>query len=338
MMPWRRTLVLCLLCLWATPGIADQFDEVRGWLERMAEAMREQDYQGTFVYVRGDDVETIRVTHLWREGQILERLVALSGPQREVVRDGEAVRASLGEEGQPVEDPILTGGAFPDFSIGSIDKARDRYSFEMGGEDRIANYQAIRLSITPLDRYRFGYELWVEPESALLLRWVLYDADRRPLARLMFTDLVTGEAVDAEAVTAPLRMKAESAMATAGQAPVQEAVAAPSVGPAWHVPKEPTPRLAGMHLPPGFSLAAHALNIAGPDTEHLLFSDGLASVSVYLEPDQGGVGVPEGLSRMGTTNAWSHRQDDRRVTVIGEVPPVTLKSLGKAFVEADNGE
>ena len=56
-MPWRRTLVLCAFCLWATPAFADQFDEVRGWLERMAEAMLEQDYQGTFVYVRGDDVE-----------------------------------------------------------------------------------------------------------------------------------------------------------------------------------------------------------------------------------------------------------------------------------------
>lgn len=337
-MSWRRTLVLSAFCLWATPALADQFDEVRGWLERMGEAMREQNYQGTFVYVRGDDVETIRVTHLWRDGTVYERLVALSGPPREVVRDGTGVRASVGEAGQPVEDPILTGGAFPDFPVGSLDKARERYLFEMGGEDRIANFRAIRLSIMPRDRYRFGYELWVEEESALLLRWVLYDAERRSLARLMFTELQTGDAVDEAGVVASLGNLVRSPTGTAHRSPVNEVAAGPSVGPSWHVPKDPEPRLAGMALPPGFALAAHALDIAGPNTEHLLFSDGLASVSVYLEPDEGGVAMPNGLSRMGTTNAWSRRQDDRRVTVIGEVPPVTLKRMGLAFIEADTGD
>ena len=68
-----------------------------------------------------------------------------------------------------------------------------------------------------------------------------------------------------------------------------------------------------------------------------MFSDGLASVSVYLEPSAGEGGIPPGLSRMGTTNAWSRSPADRRVTAIGEVPPVTLKLIGNAFLDAPGG-
>lgn len=332
----RRGCVLLLLCFWSVPGAADQFEEVRGWLDRMAEAMREQDYQGTFVYVRGNDVETIRLTHVWRNGTVLERLVALSGPPREVVRDAEGVRASLGEAGQPVVDPLLTGGAFPDFSVASLDKARKRYLFEMGGEDRIANYRAIKLTITPRDRYRYGYELWVEAESALLLRWVLYDPNRRALARLMFTTLVTGEAVDSSDLDSPFSAALADAVMPGVQRSSTEPVK-PGVGPAWHAPTDSAERLKGMKLPPGFGLAAHAIDVSGPGTEHLLFSDGLASMSVYLEPHDGAGDMPEGLSRMGTTSAWSRRQGERRITVVGEVPPVTLKTMGQAFIESGGG-
>ncbi len=315
-----------LMLLLAGSVAADQFDEARDWLERMARGMQEHDYQGTFVYVRGADIETIRLTHMRRDGVVHERMVAVSGPLREIVRDGEGVRAIIGEQERPLQDPLLTGAVFPDFSVAALERARGRYLFEIGGVGRVAGHEGRRISIVPRDKYRYGYELWLDTESALLLRWVLYDADRRPLAKLMFTDLVTGDKVD----PAGLRSEAPAGrfITIESAAPQLDAPGAPTGGHAL------TPR----HLPPGFRLAAHASHVENPAYEHLVYSDGLASVSVYLEPAGGEGGIPPGLSRMGTTNAWSRSRQERRVTAIGEVPPITLKVIGHAFLPTKAAE
>ncbi len=316
--PLQLTWV-AILWLVAVPASADQFNDVRAWLERMATAMREQDYQGTFVYVRGDDVETIRLTHVRQGDEIHERLVAVSGPQREIVRDGQGVRAILGEQEQPLQDPLLTGAVFPDFSVATLERARERYLFEVGSLGRIAGHQGRKISIVPRDEYRYGYELWLEEQSALLLRWVLYDGNRRPLAKLMFTELATGEEVDSGELQSELpEQRFITIQAASPRIDTQGASEAQPLSP--------------RHMPPGFVLAAHARHDDNPTYEHLVFSDGLASVSVYLEPAAGEGGIPQGLSRMGTTNAWSRSREERRVTAIGEVPPITLKTIGNAFL------
>lgn len=326
MRTWRGLLAAAALFV-ASNAVADQFAEARQWLERMSSAMREQSYQGTFVYVRGDDVETIRLTHVLENGAIRERLVALSGPPREVVRDGRGLRAVGGGQDATPPPPRIDGVPIPGFSAASLERARSRYMFEMGGEGRIAGYQGRKLTITPKDQYRYGYELWLEDRTALLLRWVLYDPDRRPLAKLMFTELVTGDAVDPAGLGEEAAGPAPEAAAAPQDAPPGPAAAAPGAFPTD-----------GLNLPPGFVLAAHGRDPARPDSEHLVFSDGLASVSVYLEPFEEATGLPEGLSRVGTTNAWSRRGEDRRITVVGEVPPVTLKTIGRSFLDLESAD
>ncbi|MEE4174743.1 MAG: MucB/RseB C-terminal domain-containing protein [Xanthomonadales bacterium] len=314
-----RLLLAGALCLAALPATAqDQFEEVRDWLGRMAESMREQDYQGTFIYVRGDDVETIQMTHALVDGVLQERLVAVSGPPREIVRSGDRVSRSVHGPGEAEASPALTGTVFPEFSVEMLDRARDRYVFELAGGGRIAGHEGQKITITPRDGYRYGYELWLERQSALLLRWVLYDANRRALAKLMFTDLATGDAVDKSRLDGardtplvPVAAPAPSLAATSGAGEL----------------------LTGMDLPPGFELAAHSRDPGAAGDQHLVFSDGLASVSIYI--DQSRLDdVPDGLVRMGTTNAWSRRSDRHRVTAVGEVPPVTLKRFGMAFLKS----
>mgnify|MGYP001814835015 CR=1 FL=1 len=284
----------------------------------MGDSMRERDYQGTFIYVRGDDVETIHLTHALVDGVLQERLVAVSGPRREILRSGDQVSWSVSERDDADPETALTGGVFPEFSLDMLDRARDRYVFELAGKDRIAGHEGQKITITPRDGYRYGYELWLERQSALLLRWVLYDANRRALAKLMFTDLATGDDVD------------RSRLQGDGDTPlVSVAVPAPKLDPTDGALE----LVNGMNLPPGFELAAHARDPAQPGDRHLVFSDGLASVSVYL--DQSDLDrLPDGLVRMGTTNAWSKRNSRQRVTAMGEVPPATLKRFGVAFLLA----
>ncbi len=318
--PGKVLLALLLLCL-SLPLAADSFEEAETWLERMASAMQQLDYQGTFVYVRGNDVETMRLTHVRVDDVVHERIVAVSGPQREVMRDGNGVRAILGNQSQPLQDPMFTGAVFPDFSLPALAKAQERYLFEVGGVGRIAGHQGRKISIIPKDQYRFGYELWLDEESGLLLRWVLYDPDRRPLAKLMFTDLVTGAAVDHAALQST--------------APPQHFVAVQQASPRLEKPvtaQAPAPAEDPQGVPPGFRLAAHSRAEETADFEHLVFSDGLASVSVYLESAAQPGGLAPGLTRMGTTSAWSGHEGQRRVTAVGEVPPLTLKAFGEAFL------
>lgn len=326
--PDKVILAFVLLTL-SLPAVADSYTDASDWLQRMAASMRQLDYQGTFVYVRGNDVETMRLTHVRVDDVVHERMVAVSGPTREIMRDGNGVRAILGSQSQPVQDPMFTGAVFPDISLSALATAKDRYLFEVGGVGRIAGHQGRKISIIPRDQYRYGYELWLEEDTGLLLRWVLYDTDRRALAKLMFTDLVTGDSVDHDGLQS--------------ETPPQRFVAVQQAS-----PKLEKPAANGVNtdtpadIPPGFRLAAHsrAENEAGADQrfEHLVFSDGLASVSIYLESAAQPGGIAPGLTRMGTTSAWSGIRGPLRVTAVGEVPPLTLKTFGDAFLSAQSDE
>lgn len=307
---------LLALLLVSGGAAADSFEQARELLERMAASMRDLSYQGTFVYVRGEDVETMRITHVSDAQGVRERLYAVSGPPREVIRDASGVRCSLGQGGPQEAQALLSRSPFPDIPVQELTEARGRYLFEVGGSARIAGFEGLRLTILPRDEFRYGYDLWLEQDSGLLLRWVLYDGDRRTLAKLMFTDLAIGAAVDAAELESPTPMEQfvrlepdrDSAAATIAEG------AEPPQG-----------------LPPGFRLAARSSGAGDGGYEHLVFSDGLASVSVYIEPSEAAGGMTQGLSRMGTANAYSRPAAGRQVTAIGEVPPVTVKAISNAF-------
>jgi sigma-E factor negative regulatory protein RseB len=240
-----------------------------------------------------------------------------------VIRDREGVRCVLGKGVEPRSEAVADRSLFPEIPVQELTAARARYLFEVGNSARIAGFEGRRLSILPRDEYRYGYDLWLEKDTGLLLRWVLFDKNRRTLAKLMFTDLSIGDDVDLKELesTTPLdefvRMGARSPEPT--QANGTE-----------------LPQPAGM--PPGFRLAAHGRETGDQARalEHMVLSDGLASVSVYIEAAEPGAAVAQGLSRMGTTNAYSKTHDGRQVTAIGEVPAVTVKMITNAFSTFDD--
>lgn len=307
-----------LLLAGAGRATADGFEQARELLTRMASAMGELSYQGTFVYVRGSDVETMRITHVNDGNGVRERLYALDGPPREVIRDREGVRCALGEAADLQAQAGVERSLFPDIPVQELSEARARYLFEVGNQARISGFLSRRLSILPRDQYRYGYDLWLDEDTGLLLRWVLYDSNRRTLAKLMFTDLKVGENVDASELDS--HTPKDQFVRLAAQAPqtgrADSGVLAQPEG-----------------VPPGFRLAAHGRAPASQTRplEHLVLSDGLASVSVYIEDIDPASGVTQGLSRMGTTNAYSRTAGGRLVTAIGEVPAVTVKAITNAF-------
>lgn len=306
-----------LLLLFA-PAVLCAADDARDWLERMSAAMSQMSYQGTFVYVQGDDVETMRITHVADGGGLQERLVSISGARREVVRDSAGVLWFAGAGRGAMTDPAVNRPIFFELPLNDAAQASDSYEFRLGEDDRIAGHLARRLDIRPRDHYRYGYSLWLERQSGLLLQWQLHDGQGETLARLMFTELKMGSEVDRAELKANRDYGAvqvqESGLPTEGRVT--------SRAPAW----------APGRLPPGFRLASHHT----PDKaearrfEHLVYSDGIAAVSVYIEALDTSTQRRDGVSRMGTTHAYFHTLDEVLVTVVGDVPEDTVTLIGES--------
>ena len=192
----RSLLTAALLSASSLSAFAGSDVEARAWLERMAAAMNHMSYQGTFVYVQGNEVETMRITHVSDDDGVRERLVSVSGAQREIVRDSNGVRWIKGDDLSVMEDPSFERSFFPEIPLVPTDESSVSYRFEVGDKERIAGHSGRKVRIIPRDHFRYGYNLWLEEKSALLLKWELLDNKQQGLAKLMFTELNLGSEVD----------------------------------------------------------------------------------------------------------------------------------------------
>jgi sigma-E factor negative regulatory protein RseB len=199
------------------------------------------------------------------------------------------------------------------------------YAFEDAGDDRMAGYQARVIAITPRDAYRYGYRFWIDKNTRMLLKSDLTGVDGTPIEQVMFTRLVIGTDIPVDDLQPSLTgdgyawHRQEDIRRTAGDSAAGE--------PGWTVGR----------LPGGFRLThfQHKRMREGRgDTEHMVFTDGLATVSVYVEEKPGGQPGFTGLSTMGAMNAYRLMQDDVQVTVIGEVPAATVEMIATSVERA----
>ena len=287
------------------------------WLEQMSAAMSHMNYQGTFVYIHGDQLETVRITHVTGDEGVRERMVSLSGTAREMVRDSDGVRWVLGDEASVLSDSTFNPSVFPQLPPDLVSQAGKSYTFKFGAETRVAGHGAKNVKVLPRDHYRYGYSLWLEKNSGMLLKWELVDARRKALAQLMFTELLLGSEIDRDELLADDRSK-EFKTVKSGL---------PDAGSGNSTP----PRFKPARIPPGFTLINHRY-VSGDEGEyeHLVYSDGLAAVSVYVESLGENKGHPELTQQHGTTHAYTRASDQVMITVVGNVPAVTVEMIGQS--------
>jgi len=315
----RKALLLLIFISASALAEAGNPNQAREWLERMTTAMSQMSYQGTFVYVRKDVMETMRITHLTDETGVRERLYSVSGPHREVIRDRKGVRCVLGDSASVFEDEVVASLYFPELPLSVIDNDANGYRLEMGGEARIAGQTARRVSISPQDSYRYGYDFWLEEQTGLLLKWVLFDTRHKPLAKLMFTDFSMGSAIDMDEIESDSNTADFTEMKT--------------FSPEKTVVTQSSPRWQPSKLPPGFRLASHNHKTGEDEVyEHMVYSDGLAAVSVYVEKRDKDAEFKSGASHLGTNNAYIRKMGALQITAIGEVPVITVKSIANGMV------
>ena len=326
------------------------------WLHAMDGAFRALDYDGVFSYYTAERAQltpiappalaprdrtlsfgvgfrtaarlaTYRVVHKVIDGVERERIEHLDGPRREVLRIGDRIVCAL----QPGDELPALASAVPAAPYAGVFGRRfeamsDNYRVGFDGRGRIAGRSAIKLRVAPLDQDRFGYRLWLDEATGLLLRSELHSvaAEASKLEIFQFTSLRIGDGVATEDLApampnAVLHELTPSAGAQPADAAATGRAGAPTRWQAGWVPRGF--RMASANGPPG---------IEGTPVSTLVFSDGLAAFSVFIEA-MPAVGAGNVVSRRGATVLLSQARPgiDREhlVTVVGEVPVATARRI-----------
>lgn len=299
-------------------------DEVRDWLRDMSEAAQNLNYRGTFVYLHNGQIGAMRIFHRAAADGEQERLVALTGEAREVLRDQEHVTCILPKSKSVMVDRSVPRKPFPASLPRDLGALDDNYEFLSLGEDRISGLPSRRVEIRPRDAYRYGYRLWLERDSKLLLRSDLIDTGGQPVEQMMFTEVEIVDSLDDRDLEPMLRGEDYTWVGHRNGGEEDDADGETVNGGDW----------AAAWLPPGFMLAQrsrHPMPSDLAEVEHLVFTDGLATVSVYVEPETPDKEPLSGHSSMGAVNAHGSRSGDYRITVVGEVPRTTVERIGASM-------
>lgn len=324
--PLSRSLFLVLVL---TASLAHADEDATWWLERMSQAARTLSYEGTFVYLQEGRLETMRLVHAIDAAGEHERLVSLSGPRREVVRDRGQVTCYLPEKEALVAGHPVTPPGFPLNLPTQWEQLRNVYDFRVLGLSRVAGLSARQLAILPRDGLRYGQHYWVAVDSGLLLRADTFDEQGEVLEQLEFTSLKVVEQPPLQQIPAQIPAQIQIPAQTDGSVDKSspDASSAASERPLplhWHVTR----------LPAGFELELqrqHAFADDGVVVDHLVYSDGLASVSIFIEPQRELPQESGVTSRRGSVNAYSRLLGQQRITVLGEVPLATVKQIGDSI-------
>lgn len=293
--------------------------DASSWLARMNSAVEELNYRGVFVHMQGTTFETLQVVHANDNGRVSERVMSLDGAAREIIRDGEEVRCIFPDsETVMLEDnanasPLVA--ALPSYS----DALAASYDFKRHTRtDRVADRRTQIISIMPKDGLRYGYRLWLDEKTAMPLKSELVDESSVTVEKMLFTHIEIADAIPASELEATIN--------TEGFAFWRP--------PAMAKQSQSKTSLVAAHLPPGFRLSfATTGPMAGSryPVDHLVYTDGLATVSVFIEDPRRSPEIATGFSRLGTANAFSLTIGGRQVTAVGEVPRRTVEWIARSL-------
>lgn len=312
------TLLLLLLLLW--PSSLWAADAAIDWLRQMSDSSRMQNYRATFVYIHSGQVETLQLAHGYDAGVESELLTSLSGPQRRVVRNGDSILCLFPDDEQRVfSSPSSLSMPFSLPKLSGSSKRFYRIAFD--GHDRVAGRSTRIVLVEPLDQNRYGYRLWIDESSFLPLRIALLNETGIAIEQVVFTHL--------EEMSKPPAELSESTQPLL-------AFSTATVGPAMPLLRSigPPIRWDENRLPGGFKLHSSGkrrLSHAVEPVDHFIFSDGVASVSAFVEREEDGTDWGEGAANFGALNAFARRTGEYRLTVMGEAPVATLELISGAL-------
>jgi sigma-E factor negative regulatory protein RseB len=300
--------------------------EVRAWLLRIHDAASRRNFQGTFVVSGGGNVASARIAHFCEGPNQYERIESLDGRQRKVFRYNDVVQTVWpGSHIAMIEQRGMLS-SFPALLQAGDDGIADWYEVRAEGSERVAGHEANVLAIRARDAHRYGYRLWADRASGLLLRAEVVGERGDVLETSAFSDVVIGIRPQPESVLHAMR-KLDGFR-----------VVRPILTPTRLEAEGWTMR----QIAPGFrQVGCVSRQIEAPDEAssrpaapaviQSIYSDGLTYVSVFIEPFRPERHGKPTFAALGATSTLAQRQGDWWVTVVGDTPPATLKIFAAAL-------
>ncbi|HEY2190580.1 MAG TPA: MucB/RseB C-terminal domain-containing protein [Caldimonas sp.] len=308
-----------------TPSAAPQ-SEVRSWLLRVHDAASRRNFQGTFVVSGGGSVASARISHFCEGPNQYERIESLDGKQRKVYRHNDVVQTVWPASHVAMIEQRGMLNSFPALLQAGDDGIGDWYDVRADGSERVAGHDADVLTVQARDGLRYGYRLWADHASGLLLRAEVIGAKGDVLETSAFSDVVIGVRPQPETVLQAMhRLDGYHVVR-----PVLTPTRLESEG--WAMRQlAPGFRWVGcvsrqIEVPGELSSAA-----ASPPVLQSIYSDGLTYVSVFIEPFRPDRHTRPVLVVVGATSTLAQRQGDWWVTVVGDTPPATLRMFAAAL-------
>lgn len=318
-MKFAHAFSLCVAAFSLVALADSQATDAAQWLHRIQQAAQKLNYSGTFVYLQqGGQPQTSRITHVIEGAIERERLEMLDGAPIVIVRTNDEVRSYAGDTKTVSIENRRAKAAFPALlSSDQVASILTQYNARKWDTQRVAGQECQVLLLEPRDGMRYAHKLWADAASGLLLKAQAFNEKGDVVEQIAFTQVEIGGP--------PERYHARIQKKEGGRD--------------WRtsstVVTETSLSLAGWKMgnpPPGFRKVMEVRRGMG-ETEvgQVVFSDGLASISVFVEPLRARMPVQEGLSNQGAVNIFRRKLGEHLVTVLGEAPPACVTQVGKAI-------
>jgi sigma-E factor negative regulatory protein RseB len=311
---WFAVLVACLvLSALMLTGTAHA-DTALDWLNRAETAAKQQNYSGVYVYHHGEHIEVLRVLHRVDVKGEQEKIEVLDGTPRQFLRINNDVYCHFPGGKQVRLERNAPHRFFPALLPANPASLLDYYNARLGGTERVAGRPSQVLLLDPRDGYRYAYNFWLDRQTGLPLKSRIVNGSGNVVSMYVFSEVQIGKAPDAKLIFNDL----------AGKSILKASLDQPA-SVIWKVAP-----------PPGFvqvQAAVRALPGKQMPVTHLVYSDGLSVLSMFLEPVDPHMPKMQGLAAEGAIGVYAREVDGYFVTTLGEVPNAALIETGDSVAK-----
>lgn len=318
----RLLIILFITCsLFFTYNVSADSAGVGGLqllLAKMNQTLERGNYEGVFVFMQNGNVETMSIVHGYTDKGVREKLVSLTGDAREVIRDQDVLTCIWPRDKLVVVETANEAHGLPSSLPTDLNELAFHYKLIEVGQARIAGHDCTIVRFEPLDEHRYGHELCAENQQGMVLKSKTFDANGKAIENMMFTSFRMRENAP-ETLFQPSVHLNDYTWKTANV----ELEGEMQPDQAWKIGE----------LPPGFSLKSvtnRLMSASKNPVQHMVLTDGLASVSVFISKVDNPENVYQGAHKKGVINAYARDLNQHQITVVGEVPQSTVKMIGSS--------
>jgi sigma-E factor negative regulatory protein RseB len=288
------------------------------WLQRAVQSSRQASFEGTYVHTNGDRTSTVRVTHVNSGGEEYEHIEPLDGANPlELVRHNDEMFCKFPAKTVRL-DPRITNRFFPAILVAGAETIAVSYDVKLGRTEQVLGYECQWIHLEPRDNLRFSQRLCSEAETGIILRAKVVNEQRQVIEQYTFTELKVGAQVARTDLKSLFR--ASNRRWRLDGLPRDDAASAET---GWVVRR----------LPPGFQKLAElkrTLPARAEPVAQIVLTDGVASMSVFIEANGEPRKTKEMFSEEGTTTYFARPLGDTLVSVLGEVPLATAQQVARS--------